>query len=295
MKRVTSTMKTIGLLFTTVVVVTILFAGLSFVAANDDPSDPPEFYFTRLAYSERPDGCCRHRGGFRFGFGQTTMPIPRQQFVCPEFGGGRFFPGQGWGWGTDYPGGDCKFMGGIHRLTGLRVNPNPNIIGVMDPALFKYPYLYAVEVGGMYFDDGDAARIREYLLRGGFLHVDDFWGLRERGNFETQMRKVFPEKQMEVLPLSHPIFHTFFDIGEIMQIPNQGSGCFGGPTWEVPDETQPRVYGMSDDNGRLMVVATYNADYGDAWEYMDLPCYPERYSGQAYRFGLNVMIYAMSH
>ena len=289
-------MRIIGLLLMTILIGAACCFGFAGAFAGL-PSDPPEFYFTRLAYSERPDGCCRHRGGFGFGFGfsRPTMPIPPQQFICPEFGGGRFFPPQGWGWGTDYPGGDCKFMGGIHRLTGLRVNPNPNIIGVMDPSLYGFPYVYAVEVGGMHFDERDAARMREYLLRGGFLHVDDFWGLRERGNFEAQMRKVFPDKTMEVLPLSHPIFHTFFDIDEIMQIPNQGAGCYGGPTWEVQDDTQPRVYGMTDDNGRLMVVATYNADYGDAWEYMDLPCYPERYSSQAYRLGLNVMIYAMSH
>src|SRR5215510_11225433 len=152
-------MRTIALLLFTILVglccalgFVVVFAGVS--------DDPPEFYFTRLAYTERPDGCCRHRGGFGFyGMGRPTMPIP-PQYICPEFGGTRFFPQQGWGWGTDYPGGDCKFMGGIHRLTGLRVNENPNVIGVKDPKLFQYPYIYAVEVGGMYFDDQDAARIR---------------------------------------------------------------------------------------------------------------------------------------
>lgn len=271
------------------------FAWLSLVWA-DGPDDPPEFSFTRLAYSENPTGCCRHRGGFRGfgGRGSPTMPIP-PQFVCPEFGGRNFFPRQGWGWGTDYPGGDCKFMGGIHRLTGMRVAPNPHVIGVMDPDLFKFPFLYAVEVGGMYFNTQDAARIREYLLRGGFFYVDDFWGRAERENFEAQMKKVFPERQMEALPLNHQIFHTFFDIESIMQVPGQGDGCYGGRTWQVRDETDPRIYGMKDDTGRVMVVATYNSDMGDAWEYMDLACYPEKYSGEAYRVGLNFMIYAMTH
>ena len=102
------------------------------------------------------------------------MPKPSQQFICPEFGG-RFFPRQGWGWAIDYPGGDCKFMGGIHRLTGMRVSPNPNVVGIMEDDLFKYPYVYAVEVGGMYLSDADAAQLREYLTRGGFLHADDYW------------------------------------------------------------------------------------------------------------------------
>jgi len=269
------------------------FVWLSAVLA-DGPAAPPEFFFTRLAYNENPTGCCRHNyrgfGGFRI----PTMPIP-PQYECPEFGGKNFFPPQGWGWGTDYPGGDCKFMGGIHRLTGMRVSPNPNIIAPMDPDLFKYPFIYAVEPGGMYFSDKEAAQIREYLLRGGFFYLDDFWGRRERENFEEQMRKVFPEKQMEQLSPTHEIFHTFFDITEILQVPGEGRGCYGGPGWEVSDERDPRVYAMTDDRGRVMVVATYNTDYGDAWEYMDEACYPEKFSGEAYRIGLNFMIYAMTH
>ena len=258
----------------------------------DDPKDPPEFYFTRLAYSENPTGCCRHR---QRGYRRQTMRIPSEEYVCPEFGGGNFFPPQGWGWATDYPGGDCKFMGGIHRLTGMRVDPNPNVIGLMNPDLFKFPFVYAVEPGGMFFNDQDAARMREYLLRGGFFYADDFWGRRERENFEAQMKKVFPEKQMENLPTNHEIFHTFFDIDKLIQVPGQGAGCYGGPTYEVADETDPRVLAMFDDHGRVMVAATYNSDYGDAWEYMDAACYPEKYSGEAYRIGLNFMIYAMSH
>src|SRR5438552_3297733 len=277
----------------------LLFAGaccfvwLSAVLA-DGPADPPEFFFTRLAYNENPTGCCRHnyRGFGRFRI--PTMPIP-PQYECPEFGGKNFFPPQGWGWGTDYPGGDCKFMGGIHRLTGMRVSPNPNILAPMDPDLFKYPFIYAVEPGGMYFTDEEAVRIREYLLRGGFFYLDDFWGRRERENFEEQMHKVFPEKQMELLSPKHEIFHTFFDIKEILQVPGEGRGCYGGPGWEVPDEIDPRVYAMTDDKGRVMVIATYNSDYGDAWEYMVEACYPEKFSGEAYRIGLNFMIYAMSH
>jgi len=109
------------------------------------------------------------------------------------------------------------------------------------------------------------------------------------------MEKVFPDRQLEVLPLSHEIFHTFFDIDEVMQIPGQDAGCYGGPTWERRDDTEPRIFGISDDDGRVMVVVTYNSDLGDAWEYMDLSCYPEKYSGQAYRLGMNFIVYAMTH
>jgi hypothetical protein len=80
-----------------------------------------------------------------------------------------------------------------------------------------------------------------------------------------------------------------------MQIPNVTNGCNGGRTWEQSSEIEPMIFGISDDVGRLMVLITYNSDLGDAWEWMDLPCYPEKYSGQAYRMGINFMIYAMSH
>jgi len=252
------------------------------------PDDDPTFYFTRLVYRENTNG--RNRG-----FSRGTMAPPRTQFVCPEFGGGNFFPQQGWGWGTDYPGGDCKFMGAVHRLTGIRVHPNPNVVEIMDDKLFGFPFVYAVEVGGMYLGDEEAARLREYLLRGGFMHVDDFWGPYERDNLFVQMQKVFPDRQLEPLNLSHPVFSTFFDVEEIMQIPNQGNGCNGRRTWEDDNDTEPVVYGISDDEGRLMVLVTYNSDLGDAWEYMDLPCYPAKFSGMAYRMGLNFMIYAMTH
>ena len=186
-------------------------------------------------------------------------------------------------------------MGGVHRLTGLPVYTHPNIVDIMDPDLFKFPYIYIVEPGGLAFNDQEVARLKEFFARGGFLHVDDFWGLRQKANFEGQIRKVFPETRLEVLPLSHEIFHTFYDVGEVLQVPNASNGCYGPPYWEQPDDKEPRVYGISDDTGRVQVVVTYNSDLGDAWEYMDLGCYPQKLTGQAYRLGLNFMIYAMTH
>ena len=251
-----------------------------FVIADTPVDDAAEFFFTRLAYTENGS-----RGWGRF--------VPKN-FRCPEFGGGNFFPQQGVGWSMDSPGADCKYMGGIQRLTNLRVYPNPNMIRISNE-IFKFPYAYMVEPGGLDLTDEEVKILREYLERGGFLHADDFWGLREKANFQWNMRRVFPEYPMEVLPLSHPVFHTFFDIDQIIQIPGERAGCYGGPTYERYDDRDPRIYGISDDKGRLMVVATYNSDLGDAWEYMDEKCYPEKYSGQAYRLGMNFIIYAMTH
>jgi len=205
------------------------------------------------------------------------------------------FPPQGYGWLTDSPGADCKLMGAIHRMTGQSVYPNPNYIEILNPDLFKYPYAYIVEPGQMMFSDQEAARLREYLLRGGFLHLDDFWGLEQREIAFGELHKVFPDRPIQQIPLNHPIFHSFFDIDEIIQTPNEGQGCRGGQTWEQADDIDPKVYGISDDNGRLMVAITYNTDLGDAWEFMDRPCYPQKFTGYALRMGLNFMTYAITH
>jgi len=271
-----------------VVMLLVFLGGISFLAipavvAQELSEEIPQFYFTRLMYTQNT---FRGRGG--------TMRNPGP-YRCPEFGGGNFFPPQGYGWLTDSPGADCKLMGAIHRMTGQSVYPNPNYMEILNPELFKYPYAYIVEPGQMYISDKEAERLREYLLRGGFLHMDDFWGLDQLENAVTEIRKVFPDREFVPIPLSHPIFHSFFDIPEIIQTPNVGRGCDGGPTWEQRSDTEPRVFGISDDSGRLMIVMTYNTDLGDAWEYMDRACYPQKYTGYALRMGLNLMTYAVTH
>jgi hypothetical protein len=239
----------------------------------------PEFFFTRLIYGNSGNPA------------QTPQLNLRCEDLAAGEGGTRF----GGGWATDFPASDCKFMWGVERLTGLRVyDKSPNVVAALDPELHKYPYLYVVEPSRMYLTDEEAKSLREYLLRGGFMHVDDFWGLRQRAIVEEELAKIFPDRRPEKLDLKHEVFRTFFDVDKVMQIPNVSNGCNGGPTYESRDETDPMIFGISDDTGRLMTLITYNSDLGDAWEWMDNPCYPEAYSGQAYRMGINFIIYAMS-
>jgi len=227
--------------------------------------------------------------------GRTTPEYFFTRLIYPSGGG---FGRGGRSWATDYPEADYKFMWGVERMTNISVYPNENAVDIMDPKLFDYPYLYIVEPGrggGMFLNPQQVKTLREYLDRGGFLHIDDFWGVYEFQNFEREMRKLFPDRPLKELPLSHEIFHVFFDVDKVMQIPGVGSACNGGPTWQDSSDTRPRMFGISDENDRLMVVVTYNSDLGDAWEHMDAPCYPELYSGQAYRMGFNFIVYAMSH
>jgi hypothetical protein len=201
----------------------------------------------------------------------------------------------GWpfGWDTDYPKADRQFMMGVKRMSLVQGGDGPVTIPIMDPRLFDYPWIYAVEVGFMVFDDQEAERLREYLLRGGFFVADDFHGAFEWAHFEQEMRKVFPDRPIVEIELDDPIFHCFFDITEKIQLPVV-SYVRSGITYEKGGIT-PHHRGIYDDKGRLMVMINFNMDTGDAWEWADLPEYPEKFSGQAYRLGLNYIVYAMTH
>jgi len=163
-----------------------------------------------------------------------------------------------------------------------------------DPELRRFPFLYALEVGAMALTEPEIVGLRDYLLAGGFLVVDDFWGSLQWANFEFEIQQVLPGYEIVDLTLDHPIFTSFYEIDEIIQVPNVSNGVRGGPTHQA-DGYVPMVKGIHDENGRLMVVINWNTDLGDAWEWADNPDYPFRYSSYAYEMGMNMIIYAMGH
>ncbi len=223
-------------------------------------SDLQEFYFTRVAYS----------GGGGRGFRRRQS------------------------WSTDYPKSDRQFLTVLKRLTNLDAFDEEHPLLLTDPNLRRFPFLYAVEVGYMSMTQAEVTALRDFLLSGGFLVVDDFWGTYEWRNLEYEMQKVFPEFPIIDLPLEHEIFHTFYDIEEILQVPALGRGIGGAPTWER-DGYDPAARGIFDDQGRLMVVINWNTDLGDAWEWAENPYYPLKFSTFAYQMGVNFIVYAMSH
>jgi len=135
--------------------------------------------------------------------------------------------------------------------------------------------------------------MREYLLRGGFMVVDDFHGTQEWNNFETQMKKVFPDRAIQEVPVSDPIFHCLFDIEELFQVPGL-QWLYSGRVYEK-DGYDVHYRAIRDDDQRIMVMINFNQDLGDAWEWADLPQYPERYTSQAYRLGVNYIVYSLTH
>jgi hypothetical protein len=198
-------------------------------------------------------------------------------------------------WMTDYPNADDNFIVGLREWAGTNLNvaPRPEQIPIMDDRLFDYPIIYFVEPGYLELSQEQAARLREYVMRGGFLFFDDFWGVREWANLETQLHKVLPEYEAKDLPLTHPIFHSYLDVEEVVQVPN----FFNALRGETSEKggIVPHYMGVEDKNGRLVAFIARNCDLGDAWEWINDPRYPVKYGLPAYKVGINVVIYAMSH
>jgi hypothetical protein len=223
--------------------------------------------------------------------GMPEITAPRHEYTFA-----RLVYSGGWGpnnWATDAPKADVTFIAGIKRLTNLDVRDSHFFIPLSSKEIFKYPFLYTLEVGYMDLSLEEAEVLREYLLRGGFLVVDDFHGTYEWDNFEEQIRKVFPNCKIEEVPLSHPIFHCFFDIEQLFQVPGVQM-LYTGRTYEK-DGYDAHFRGIFDEGGRLMVMINFNSDLGDAWEWADIPYYPEKYSSAAYRLGINYIVYSMTH
>jgi len=246
-------------------IATALSLGIARSQSSDARLDAPptaEFHFARLVYA---DAAGSRRG--RFGRGSGA-------------------------WATDYADAEFHVMQGIGRFTrvdsaGVDIDGNGGrLIRLTDDRVFDYPWLYAVEVGQWYLDDKEAALLREYLDRGGFLMVDDFWGEYEWSIFTDSMQRVFPDRRIEELGEDHELLHVLYDLDQRTQIPGRGGQRAG---------TVPHWRGIFDDDQRLMVAINFNMDMGDAWEHADDPWYPEPMTALAYRFAVNYLIYSMTH
>lgn len=203
---------------------------------------------------------------------------------------------RGWGggaWATDFPKADHQFLVVLQRLVRVDAYDLENAVSLADPALRRFPLLYAVEVGYMELTPEEIHGLRGYLEAGGLLIVDDFWGTREWDQFERNMRLVLPGRPIVELPSDHPVFTTYYQMDEVKQVPALGRGIFGRPTWEQ-DGYVPHVRGILDDRGDLMVLINWNTDLGDAWEWAEDPMYPLEYSTYAFEMGANMVVYGMS-
>jgi hypothetical protein len=203
-------------------------------------------------------------------------------------------PGYYKNWYTDYPEAGYHLILGLKRLTNLNIADQERAIAINDPDLFRYPFVYTSEPEEMVLSDADAAVLREYLSRGGFWIMDDFWGSFEWQSMERQLRKILPTVEIKDIPRDHPIFHQFYDIDQIIQVPSLAYAFNGGIAWEK-DGFVAECKGVWDDQGRLMIVINHNTDLGDAYEHADNPAYPHHFSAFAYRVAINFILYSLSH
>jgi hypothetical protein len=206
-------------------------------------------------------------------------------------------------WATDFRDSELNLSFRLKQMTTLAVNPEPIVLELTDPELFQYPFIYIIEPGDLYFMPDEITALRRYLLNGGFLMVDDFWGDREYANFYSEIKRVFPEFEPRDVPQEHEIFHCVYDLKDKPQLPaieTARAGRSSGVTWEerYGSDTSKAVYqAIYDKSGRMMVFICFNTDLGDGWEREgDDSWYFQEFSvKKAYPLGINIVTYAMTH
>jgi hypothetical protein len=250
------------------------------LAQNNDPEEAEaprresEFHFIRIEYTDLPQF---HR---RFGFSS------------------RDGQGEGW-WVVDWPAADNHFTKGIERLTRIDTG-DPRHFRITDPNAFDYPWIYVTQAGWWGLTGAETTRMREYLLRGGFLVTDDFWGPECWEIFRQTMERVLPGQPITDIDESDPLMHVLYDIEEKDRTFIPGSrhlrvGPDGATIVMQPPGSDPAWRAMYDDRHRMVVAANFNTDVGDAWEWADRPIYPEPMTALAYRYGINYIVYSMTH
>ncbi len=249
------------------------------------------------------------RGGGRGGFNMRSA-VPADfdgswQFCRVAFRQNPY--GDGAGWSVDYPRADINLSVRLSELTKTTVgfaapeDPKHVVIQLTDPTLAQCPFIMMTEVGRAFFTDAEADALRTYLLKGGFLWADDFWGEYAWEAWIEQWNKVLPTAQYPVrdLPKEHPLFHAQFELPNgVPQIPSIGYwlGSGGDTSERGPDSAVPHARAVVDASGRIMALMTHNTDLGDSWEEEASNAqYFYEFSTKGYAFGINVLVYSMTH
>lgn len=246
----------------------------------------------------------------RFRGPEPRLPTPASFDGYFNFCRGMFYSDRreygGQGWWTDYPAADVNFSIRLSELTKTRVSrtgdrePNHLVVRLTDDELFKCPFIEMEDVGTARFSDEEVLRLRQYLLKGGFLWVDDFWGDWAWSQWVEEIQRVLPKKDYPIRPIDtdHAVFRTFFQVPRLPQIPSIAHWRrTGGETSERGEESAvPQMYAISDAHDRIMVLMTHNTDISDAWEREgEDPRFFYLFSPNGYSVGINVLMYTMTH
>jgi hypothetical protein len=214
--------------------------------------------------------------------------------------------GDGGNWMVDYPRADINMSVRLSELTKTQVSfagpeePNHLVVRLTDETLFQCPFVMMTEVGAAFLDEAEAKALHDYVVKGGFVWADDFWGEYAWEAWTNQLGKALPPAQFPIrdLPADHPLFRSQFILDGVPQIASIGfwAGTGGGTSERGSDSAVPHARAIADRHGRLMVLMTHNTDIGDSWEEeASHPQYFYEMSVNGYAFGINVLVYAMSH
>jgi hypothetical protein len=241
---------------------------------------------------------------------EADAPLPADYQVPAEFVVGRLmYPGRSRGafgggsdwtkgqssWTVDYPKGDRTFIAMLKRLSVIDVRSVEQPVNPDDgDDIFDWPFLLVSMPGSWDLTDAQASKLREYLLRGGYLLCDSFFGTNEWAGFEAGVKKIFPDRAIVDLPDDHPMFHTVYDLGVRKQVGNYRSMISRGVPYR-DDGAIPHWRAVLDDEGRVMIAIAFNNDLGDSWQLADEPEYPQEDSNLGLRMGVNYAVYALTH
>lgn len=242
---------------------------------------------------------------------EGDVSLPPDYEVPAEFVSGRLmYPSggrMGWGrgrweqggtsWAVDYPKGDRTFLQLLRRFSTIDARSVEQPVNLNDgDDVYYWPFLMVGLAGYWDLSDEQAAKLRDYLLRGGFLFADSFFDSGSWAGFVQGMNKVFPDRQIVDLSGDHPVFHTVYDIPALAetQIPNMNALQRGGRGY-LGDGAIPRWRGIMDDHGRLMVLIAFNNDVADSWQWADHPYYPADKVNLGLRLAVNIAVYTMTH
>lgn len=244
--------------------------------------------------------------------GYNNEPLPpdyrdHNEFVIgrlmyPGGFGGRFRGGGGWemggtAWSNDYPRGDRAFARILRRLTRVDVRSVEQPINLNDgDDVYNWPWLYAAHIESASMPDSMVLKLREYLARGGFFYVDDFWGDSGWERVMELMGRIIPNAQAEEIGDEDPIFHVLYDLKDRFMVANHNELMrTGQPYHNIPGGREAHWRAIRDAKGRIVIVLNFNSDIGDSWEWADRPEYPEKYSNLGMRISINYTAYAMTH
>jgi hypothetical protein len=239
-------------------------------------------------------------GGAEDGDDASLMPTNTNQRSEWTFARYHYGMGPGGGsfrgfarWAADYPKSDRQFVMGVRRLTRIDTRVAEQVVDGTNDAIYDWPWIFVEDAGAWRISQPEALRLREYLLRGGFIFLDDTHGDYEWENLLAVTNAIFPGRPIEDLQNNDELFHVIYDLDDRIQIP--GTRFIWGGRGYPSDARVPKWRSIRDDQGRIVIAICHNSDVGDAWEWADSPDYPERPLSLAYRLGINFIVYGMTH